>query len=143
MMGIFGFSSIQDTGDVDNAYGGYFNTTIGTNRVANVDNTYGVRAEIQIDKDTPITFGNMIGVASVIDNNQDSTPVGSNTYLFKGDYQGTRFATNAWGIYVEGDKHYLEGNVGINETNPHIQTCLLYTSPSPRDRQKSRMPSSA
>ena len=24
-----------------------------------------------------------------------------------------------------------------------IGTCLLYTSPSPRDRQKSRMPSSA
>ena len=27
-----------------------------------------------------------------------------------------------------------------NQTHP---TCLLYTSPSPRDRQKSRMPSSA
>ena len=27
------------------------------------------------------------------------------------------------------------------ETRPY--TCLLYTSPSPRDRQKSRMPSSA
>ena len=25
----------------------------------------------------------------------------------------------------------------------HLITCLLYTSPSPRDRQKSRMPSSA
>ena len=25
----------------------------------------------------------------------------------------------------------------------NIDTCLLYTSPSPRDRQKSRMPSSA
>ena len=25
----------------------------------------------------------------------------------------------------------------------HFSTCLLYTSPSPRDRQKSRMPSSA
>ena len=25
----------------------------------------------------------------------------------------------------------------------HAKTCLLYTSPSPRDRQKSRMPSSA
>ena len=25
----------------------------------------------------------------------------------------------------------------------HIIPCLLYTSPSPRDRQKSRMPSSA
>jgi hypothetical protein len=26
---------------------------------------------------------------------------------------------------------------------PVYKTCLLYTSPSPRDRQKSRMPSSA
>ena len=25
----------------------------------------------------------------------------------------------------------------------HVVPCLLYTSPSPRDRQKSRMPSSA
>ena len=30
---------------------------------------------------------------------------------------------------------------GLNVDNMHI--CLLYTSPSPRDRQKSRMPSSA
>ena len=29
----------------------------------------------------------------------------------------------------------------INSSGTHI--CLLYTSPSPRDRQKSRMPSSA
>ena len=28
-------------------------------------------------------------------------------------------------------------------TGEHPQACLLYTSPSPRDRQKSRMPSSA
>ena len=27
--------------------------------------------------------------------------------------------------------------------NGTLYTCLLYTSPSPRDRQKSRMPSSA
>ena len=26
---------------------------------------------------------------------------------------------------------------------PQFESCLLYTSPSPRDRQKSRMPSSA
>ena len=26
---------------------------------------------------------------------------------------------------------------------PQLHSCLLYTSPSPRDRQKSRMPSSA
>ena len=29
------------------------------------------------------------------------------------------------------------------ETNTKYLNCLLYTSPSPRDRQKSRMPSSA
>ena len=32
------------------------------------------------------------------------------------------------------DKYLKEGN---------LRRCLLYTSPSPRDRQKSRMPSSA
>ena len=31
---------------------------------------------------------------------------------------------------------------GKTATSP-IEACLLYTSPSPRDRQKSRMPSSA
>ena len=29
------------------------------------------------------------------------------------------------------------------EESVHILTCLLYTSPSPRDRTRSRMPSSA
>ena len=29
------------------------------------------------------------------------------------------------------------------DTTIHQNSCLLYTSPSPRDRQKSRMPSSA
>ena len=33
-----------------------------------------------------------------------------------------------------------EGGVSIYA---HIWTCLLYTSPSPRDRTRSRMPSSA
>ena len=32
---------------------------------------------------------------------------------------------------------------GVNVTSAIITVCLLYTSPSPRDRQKSRMPSSA
>ena len=34
------------------------------------------------------------------------------------------------------------GKAGFLEQKPYC-TCLLYTSPSPRDRQKSRMPSSA
>ena len=32
---------------------------------------------------------------------------------------------------------------GWKNMNAHYHSCLLYTSPSPRDRQKSRMPSSA
>ena len=35
----------------------------------------------------------------------------------------------------------FEGQLEMH--NGYIKTCLLYTSPSPRDRQKSRMPSSA
>ena len=46
----------------------------------------------------------------------------------------------------------LAGRVGFsegtdidryNKVRPIVNSCLLYTSPSPRDRQKSRMPSSA
>ena len=38
---------------------------------------------------------------------------------------------------------YHETKKRINEKKIEIDDCLLYTSPSPRDRQKSRMPSSA
>ena len=40
--------------------------------------------------------------------------------------------------------HYKYNEDKILETiKEYIGSCLLYTSPSPRDRQKSRMPSSA
>ena len=42
-----------------------------------------------------------------------------------------------------GSKKPLNGAKIIGCLHMTIQTCLLYTSPSPRDRQKSRMPSSA
>ena len=50
-------------------------------------------------------------------------------------------------VLVEGDKA-LFNQYGVMVVNPakhpHVNVaCLLYTSPSPRDRQKSRMPSSA
>ena len=37
----------------------------------------------------------------------------------------------------------FDTTVALNDGMLHVDTCLLYTSPSPRDRQKSRMPSSA
>ena len=42
-----------------------------------------------------------------------------------------------------GQPFVTERWVGGMLTNVNTVTCLLYTSPSPRDRQKSRMPSSA
>ena len=38
-------------------------------------------------------------------------------------------------------KHFNSPIDGLTSTQ--AEDCLLYTSPSPRDRQKSRMPSSA
>ena len=43
-------------------------------------------------------------------------------------------------------QHYYQFQVILKPSPPDLQDlylCLLYTSPSPRDRQKSRMPSSA
>ena len=38
-------------------------------------------------------------------------------------------------------QHFSNAIIGVNNRN--LKTCLLYTSPSPRDRTRSRMPSSA
>ena len=51
-------------------------------------------------------------------------------------------------IYPDFDafKRNTSVEVHVHLDSDHIEphwTCLLYTSPSPRDRQKSRMPSSA
>ena len=55
-----------------------------------------------------------------------------------------------WGIYVPEVKYLSPEplvdyyNLALTKyPNVHFVGCLLYTSPSPRDRQKSRMPSSA
>ena len=45
-----------------------------------------------------------------------------------------------YAAYDKATKHQGSPTVIIAKT---IKGCLLYTSPSPRDRQKSRMPSSA
>ena len=40
-------------------------------------------------------------------------------------------------------RNEIIANGGASADYASFRTCLLYTSPSPRDRQKSRMPSSA
>ena len=53
---------------------------------------------------------------------------------FKGEGSGMTTVNNS-----DKEEETAEETTAAQET----ETCLLYTSPSPRDRQKSRMPSSA
>ena len=46
-------------------------------------------------------------------------------------------------LIASGDTQYLSELVEQYPSGARLWICLLYTSPSPRDRQKSRMPSSA
>ena len=46
-------------------------------------------------------------------------------------------------LYWQYDDATATGSFATTTTTSSTTTCLLYTSPSPRDRQKSRMPSSA
>eukprot|EP01017_Pseudomicrothorax_dubius_P023221 TRINITY_DN2488_c0_g1_i3.p1 TRINITY_DN2488_c0_g1~~TRINITY_DN2488_c0_g1_i3.p1 ORF type:complete len:136 (-),score=10.75 TRINITY_DN2488_c0_g1_i3:11-418(-) len=53
-----------------------------------------------------------------------------------------------WGTRIDYDNgkiafEYLKPVADMGFPTGYLSTCLLYTSPSPRDRQKSRMPSSA
>ena len=72
-----------------------------------------------------------------------SAVVGTHTHIQTSDNrilpQGTAFITDV------GMTGYYDGILGINrdEIIKRFLTCLLYTSPSPRDRTRSRMPSSA
>ena len=63
-------------------------------------------------------------------------------------HTGTQAPTGFSLIYAapEALKAYMAGKTGVEATealDAWSLGCLLYTSPSPRDRQKSRMPSSA
>ena len=76
----------------------------------------------------------------------------NNTPIEVGDYVKIGLSGMGSEAYVVEEIHYKENKDGIvldAEEKPVVAnytvvlTCLLYTSPSPRDRQKSRMPSSA
>ena len=49
----------------------------------------------------------------------------------------------AKGAVLGGAAGAVIGNIWSKRMEQQKQACLLYTSPSPRDRQKTRMPSSA
>ena len=62
----------------------------------------------------------------------------ANALLAAGVEKGDRIATIAWNNFRHIEIYYAVSSIGAV-----VHTCLLYTSPSPRDLSTSRMPSSA
>ena len=56
--------------------------------------------------------------------------------------RGAQLAENGWRVLLLQRRNHLD-HLLSSHSRQETGTCLLYTSPSPRDRQKSRMPSSA
>ena len=55
----------------------------------------------------------------------------------------TPYGTFSAGLRVGMQQSRIDGSQIISPDGIYINSCLLYTSPSPRDRTRSRMPSSA
>ena len=69
-----------------------------------------------------------------------------NPVLITGMQQGGQLTTTTEVDNWPGDDQGVDGNELMARMLRHaerFETCLLYTSPSPRDRTRSRMPSSA
>ena len=62
--------------------------------------------------------------------------------MFVASFGNWKFDGDAEGTYQE-NEYNSEGQVVGFTTTEYAYACLLYTSPSPRDRTRSRMPSSA
>jgi len=124
MYGMYGLSSVQDKGTVGTSYGGFFNTNILSTRTVDTGVTKGVQGEVTIDADTAnLSYGEMIAVMAVIDNNEGAVPDFGDQFLFRGDYQGTK-GPDAWGLYVEGDKHYLGSRLFLGTTTADADSIM-------------------
>ena len=124
MYGMYGLSSVQDQGTVGSSYGGFFNTNITSTRTVDTGVTKGVQGEVTIDANTAnLSYGEMIAVMAVIDNNEGAVPDFGDQFLFKGDYQGTK-GPDAWGLHVEGDKHYLGSRLFLGTTTADADSIM-------------------
>ena len=73
------------------------------------------------------------------------TPNAAGNTVFEGDVSidNNDADENPYTFDLQGTGTELAGALNFHFDQVDIPSCLLYTSPSPRDRQKSRMPSSA
>ena len=72
-----------------------------------------------------------------------TTPGVSFTYTGNGERAGMTDGTGTSSYGYDSLNRLIQSTNGAGQALGYGYDCLLYTSPSPRDRQKSRMPSSA
>ena len=72
---------------------------------------------------------------------ESSATTGTGTFTLGGAVSG--FESFSAGIGGDNTTYYCIFETGTNNFEVGFGTCLLYTSPSPRDLSTSRMPSSA
>ena len=115
-----------------NAQGTYILT------VTNTDTGCEDSAEIVVDQDMDTPIADIVASETTINCN-----ITSITLNAEGSDSGNGFDF-VWGNDGGTDLNGVTSlQPDITEPGTYFITCLLYTSPSPRDRQKSRMPSSA
>ena len=97
----------------------------GTNSVLDVGETILYTITLTNDGNTTLTGVSITDVVNDLDGTAFTTPTNTITYT---------------GSSLDGTDPPADS---FSNTLAPSEVCLLYTSPSPRDRQKSRMPSSA
>ena len=73
----------------------------------------------------------------------ETTAMDRATWVMRAKREAVRRHGDRWGIAHDRTTIKLLFRWDILSREERDAACLLYTSPSPRDRQKSRMPSSA
>ena len=133
------------TGDTYNAEATFNSTGQDVQIAYSGDNTFA--GNITINSNMVVFNTNTGKVKFTGTNNQ--TLNGSYNYPFKklaiNKTSGTVTANTT--LSIDDSLIFIQGNLITTSTNlltmKHGSNCLLYTSPSPRDRTRSRMPSSA
>ena len=80
-----------------------------------------------------------LNVGNLFNENEDGAPVVSGISTFSSPH----YFVPPSGSTAQRPQNPGEGMIRFNTDSGHLEYCLLYTSPSPRDYAASRMPSSA
>ena len=98
-------------------------------KLIDIDHCFALLSQCQPDPQTELHFTDPYTLLVAVVLSAQATDVGVNR------------ATK--GLFAAASTPVAMVELGYEEISHHIRTCLLYTSPSPRDISGSRMPSSA